>query len=54
MNRIVVSIIVATFNTAKTLTRALDSVLNQSFQDWECIIVDGASTDSTMEIVKEQ
>ena len=48
-----VSIIVATFNAAKTLSRALDSVLNQSFQDWECIIVDGASTDSTMEIVKE-
>lgn len=53
MNRIVVSIIVATFNAAKTLSRALDSVLNQSFQDWECIIVDGASKDGTLEVIKE-
>lgn len=53
MPNIRISIIIATFNAAKTLSRALDSVLNQSFQDWECIIVDGASNDSTMEIVKE-
>lgn len=47
-----VSIIIATFNAAKTLSVALDSVLKQSFQDWECIIVDGASKDNTIEIVK--
>lgn len=46
------SIIIATFNAAKTLSVALDSVLNQTFQDWECIIVDGASKDNTIEIVK--
>ncbi len=33
--------------------RALDSVLNQSYQDWECIVVDGASKDNTIGIVKE-
>lgn len=48
-----VSIIIATYNSGKTLRRALDSVLNQSFQDWECIVVDGASKDNTIEIVKE-
>ena len=48
-----VSIIIATYNSEKTLKRALDSVLNQSFQDWECIVVDGASIDNTIEIVKE-
>ena len=53
MRNIQVSIIVATFNSGKTLRRALDSVLNQSFQDWECIIVDGASKDNTIEIVRE-
>lgn len=49
----VVSIIVATYNSSKTLRAALQSVLEQSFQDWECIIVDGASIDNTLDIVKE-
>ena len=48
-----VSIIIATYNSEKTLRRALDSVLNQSYQDWECIVVDGASKDNTIGIVKE-
>lgn len=48
-----VSIIIATYNSEKTLKRALDSVLNQSYQDWECIVVDGASKDNTIGIVKE-
>lgn len=48
-----VSIIIATYNSEKTLRRALDSVLNQTYQDWECIVVDGASKDNTIEIVKE-
>lgn len=48
-----VSIIIATYNSGKTLRCALDSVLHQSYQDWECIVVDGASRDNTIEIVKE-
>ena len=48
-----VSIIIATFNSEKTLKRAMDSVLNQNFQDWECVVVDGASKDGTIDIVKE-
>lgn len=52
MSKPKLSIIIATFNAAKTLSVALDSVLKQSFQDWECIIVDGASKDNTIEIVK--
>lgn len=47
-----VSIIIATFNAEKTLNKALDSVLNQTYQNWECIIVDGASKDNTINIVK--
>ncbi|HBV84011.1 MAG TPA: glycosyltransferase, partial [Lachnospiraceae bacterium] len=31
----------------------MSSVLNQSFQGWECIIVDGASKDNTIEIMEE-
>ncbi len=48
-----ISIIIATFNAAKTLETALESIQNQSFQDWECIIVDGASKDNTIDIIKE-
>lgn len=48
-----ISIIVATYNSGKTLNEALESVLNQNFQDWECIIVDGASKDQTLEIVEK-
>ena len=48
-----VSIIIATFNSVKTLRTALDSVCNQSYKDWECIVVDGASKDGTVAIIKE-
>lgn len=48
-----VSIIIATYNSEKTLRRAMESVLAQSYQNWECIVVDGASKDSTLSIVKE-
>lgn len=47
------SIIIATYNSSATLSIALESVKNQTFQDWECIIVDGLSKDNTIEIVKE-
>ena len=39
------SIVIATFNAGKTLSRALNSVINQSYQNWECVIIDGASKD---------
>ena len=48
-----VSVITATWNSGKTLRTTLDSVLNQSYPDIEHIIVDGGSTDNTMEIIRE-
>ena len=47
------SIIVATYNSGDTLSKTLDSIISQSFQNWECIVVDGGSTDSTIDIIKE-
>ena len=46
-----VSVIVATYNRAKLLPRALDSVIKQSLPNWECIIVDDGSTDNSFEVV---
>jgi glycosyltransferase involved in cell wall biosynthesis len=46
-----VSIILPTFNRADTIMRAIRSVLAQSFQDWELIVVDDGSTDNTMALL---
>lgn len=48
-----ISIIIATFNAAKTLRTALDSVCSLQMKDWECVIVDGVSRDDTVEIIRE-
>lgn len=48
-----ISIITAVYNGGKTLQRTIDSVLSQSFTNFEYIIVDGGSTDNTLEIIKQ-
>jgi len=47
-----VSVIIPTYNRAHLLGRAIQSVLNQTYQDFELIIVDDASSDNTEEVVK--
>ncbi len=47
-----VSIITVTKNRADLLKRAIKSVLSQSFTDFEYIIIDGASTDHTAQVVE--
>lgn len=47
------SIVIATYNADKTLKQALDSVRYQTYKNIELIVVDGGSSDKTMEIVKE-
>ena len=47
-----VSIIIPTYNRAPLLKYALDSVMAQSFQDFEVILVDDASTDDTEQLVE--
>ena len=52
MNKPIVSIILPTYNRAWCIERAINSVLDQSNSDWELIIMDGASTDNTEEIIE--
>ena len=48
-----ISIVVPSFNRGYIIRRTLGSVLNQSFQNWECFIVDDFSSDNTEEIVNK-
>ena len=48
-----ISVITVTWNSSATLRDTMQSVLNQSYSDVEHIIIDGASTDGTMDIVRE-
>lgn len=48
-----ISVITSTWNSAATLRDTIESVLRQAYPDIEHIIVDGGSTDGTMDIVRE-
>jgi glycosyltransferase involved in cell wall biosynthesis len=53
MNQPLISIIIPTFNRAYLVSQTLDSILAQTYENWECIIVDDGSTDNTTEIVEK-
>ena len=46
-----ISIIIPTFNNADLLHRAIQSIFNQTIKNWEAIIIDNSSTDSTKSVV---
>src|SRR5215216_6167566 len=46
------SIIIPTYNSEKTLSCCLQSVLNQTFKDFEILIIDGLSSDNTINVIK--
>lgn len=53
MNNPLVSIIIPTYNRAHLIGETLDSILAQTYENLECIIVDDGSTDTTFEVVGE-
>ena len=48
-----VSVIVPNYNHAPYLRQRLDSIFNQTFQDFEVIILDDCSTDNSKEVIEE-
>ncbi len=48
-----VSVIMTTLNSARFVTEAVESILNQTYQNWEMIVVDGGSTDETINILRK-
>ena len=48
-----VSIIIAVYNGANTLQDCLDSIKQQTYQNIELIIIDGGSTDATIDVLNE-
>ena len=51
MENPLVSIIIPTYNRAHLISETLDSVLAQTYTNWECIVVDDGSTDGTDELL---
>lgn len=48
----IVGIIMPMYNAGKFISRTLDSLLKQTYQDWKLFIVDNASTDNSVDIIK--
>lgn len=53
INKGLVSIILPTFNRADLLVETLDSIIAQTYKNWECIIVDDGSSEANIELLKK-
>lgn len=48
-----ISIIIPAYNRAHLISETLDSIIAQSYSNWECLIVDDGSTDNTLKVLQE-
>ena len=51
-NEQLVSIIIACYNSEKYLSETINSVLNQTYKNWELLLVDDCSTDNTISVIE--
>lgn len=47
-----ISVVIPLYNKEKSIVSTIDSVLSQTYKDWECVIVNDGSTDNSLEVVK--
>ena len=52
-NKALVSVILTTYNREKSIKRSLDSLLDQSYSNWELIAIDDGSKDNSYKILKD-
>lgn len=45
-----ISVVIPAYNAAKTILRCVESLLSQTYKDWELIIIDDGSTDNTIDV----
>lgn len=48
-----VSVVIPVYNKSRWVEETLKSVTNQSYEDWECIIIDDGSTDESLEVIRK-
>lgn len=53
MTEPIVTIVLPTYNRAVLLSRAIKSVINQTYTDWELLVIDDASTDNTQAVLSD-
>lgn len=49
----IISVVMPAYNAANFISQTIESVLNQTFTDFELLIIDDGSTDRTLEIAKD-
>ena len=52
-DKLILSIITINLNNREGLRKTIESVVNQTFQDFEFIVIDGASTDGSVEVIQD-
>lgn len=53
MNNLIISVVMSVYNGEKYLSEAIESVLNQTYKDFEFIIINDGSSDNSLEIIKK-